>query len=79
MSPRAKADIDLVYRHTHRDYRSDPGVVPRTVLVLRLGGTTQTTVEGLTDEEFEGKLRYARGAEARRKARIAEKRAAKVA
>lgn len=62
----------LIWRHTSKDYR---GVVggEKTILVLRLGGTTLVPLSGLTDAELADSLKYAQHAEAKRLAKKAAK------
>lgn len=57
-------DLDLIWKHTHRDYRGTMNGV-RTILTLRQGGTTLVPLDGLTDAEKADKLAYAKSREAR--------------
>ena len=52
---RSKADISLIWRHTHPDYR---GRIDgkRSILVNRNGGTQSVPIESLTDSEWSGYL-----------------------
>lgn len=57
-------DLDLIWKHTHRDYRGTMNGV-RTILTLRQGGTTLVRLDDLTDDEKADKLKYAKSREAR--------------
>lgn len=50
--------LNLIYRHTHPDYKGGGKGVFRTILVYR-GGTALVLLEHLTDAEIEDKLAYA--------------------
>jgi len=54
----------LIWKHTHRDFRSDAGE-PRAILVLRAGATTVVPLELLTEEEVARLLPPAQRSEAR--------------
>lgn len=59
-------DRQLIWKHTHRDFRSVIGGV-RYVLVLREGGTHLVPLGDLNDAECALKLAYAEAREARAK------------
>jgi hypothetical protein len=65
---RSKNDYNLIWRHTHRDYR---GVIDgqRTILVFR-NGSQLVLLTSLTDEEFSTRLASAKTAEQRRKGNV---------
>lgn len=50
--------LKLIYRHTHKDYKSVIGGVG-AILVLRAGGTHLVGMTSLTDAEIANKLVYA--------------------
>lgn len=52
------AKLNLIYRHTHRDYRGSGKGPARTILVLR-GTTSLILLDELTDAEIADKLPYA--------------------
>jgi hypothetical protein len=56
---RTHANINLIWKHTHSDYRGKLSGI-KSCLVLRSGGTTLTTIIGLTDQEFKYKLAAAK-------------------
>jgi hypothetical protein len=58
----------LIWRHTSKDYRGVVGGA-KTILVLRLGGTTLVPLSGLTDAELASELKSAQHAEAKRLAK----------
>lgn len=49
--------LNLIYRHTHADYRGKLGI-ERAILIYRQG-TTLVPLSALTDEEIAAKLPYA--------------------
>jgi hypothetical protein len=62
---RSYDDIRSIWRSTHPDFRGEIDGT-KCVLVLRAGsGTCSVAIEDLTDSEFDDKLRYAKGREAR--------------
>ena len=60
--------LQLIWRHTHRDYRGTMKGV-RNILVLRRGGTTLVPLSDLTDAEIADRLPRALRREADRKAK----------
>ena len=64
-----KQQLQLIWRHTHADYRGVIHGVP-SILVLRKGGTQAVMLDDLTDQEIESNLRYAVSAEERRLKRL---------
>jgi hypothetical protein len=55
-----KADkLNLIYRHTHRDFKSGKKGEGRNILMLTIHGTTLVPITALTDKEIEDKLPYA--------------------
>jgi len=58
--------LKLIYRHTHRDFKSVIGGVG-AILVLRPGGTTLVGMTSLTEAEIADKLPYAIKKEAERR------------
>lgn len=61
--------LQLIYRHTHRDYKGRVSGVP-SILVLR-GSTMLFPLSDLTDEEIASRLPYAQHQEAKRTERAA--------
>lgn len=58
--------LTLIWRHTHRDYRSDPGA-PRAILVNGgAQGTLSVLLDALTDDQIEAQLPSAHRAELKR-------------
>jgi len=54
-----EAKLNLIYRHTSRDYKNGGKGDARAILVLRKGGTSLVPLIALTDEEIADKLTYA--------------------
>jgi len=54
-----EAKLNLIYRHTSRDYKNSGKGDARAILVLRKEGTTLVPLIALTDEEIEAKYPYA--------------------
>jgi hypothetical protein len=54
-----EAKLNLIYRHTSRDYKNNAKGDDRAILVLRAGGTHLVPLIALTDAEIEDKLTYA--------------------
>lgn len=50
--------LNLIYRHTHRDYRGSGKGPDRTILALR-GTTALVLLDELTDAEIADRLPYA--------------------
>lgn len=63
-----KQQLQLIWRHTHPDFRGIINGIP-SVLTLRDGGTTLVGIDCLTDREIEAKLICAVQLEARRLAK----------
>ena len=60
-----KADkLNLIYLHTHRDFKGSGKGTARAILVFR-NGTTLVPLTALTDEEIAAKLPYALHKESR--------------
>lgn len=60
--------LNLIYRHTHRDYRGSGKGADRSILVLR-GATCVVLLSQLTEAEIEDKMSYAIWAENKRLAK----------
>ncbi|MBF84608.1 MAG: hypothetical protein CL489_09050 [Acidobacteria bacterium] len=56
---RNQKDINLIWKHTHNDYRGKLGG-KKSILVLQNGVTTLSTIENLPDDVFEEKLKMAK-------------------
>jgi hypothetical protein len=50
--------LNLIYRHTHRDYKGSGKGEDRTILIYR-NGTSLVPLKALTDAEIERDLPYA--------------------
>ena len=50
--------LNLIFRWTHQDYKSEPGQLKR-LLILRKEGTCSVLLSSLTDEEIARHLPYA--------------------
>lgn len=55
---RNKKEIRLVWKHTHRDFKSNSNGVKK-VMYMENGVTTLGPIETMPEEEFQRKLNYA--------------------
>jgi hypothetical protein len=56
---RTKRDINLIYKHTHNDFKSNSNNVKKVMFLSELGCTTLGSIENLPDNVFNEKLAYA--------------------
>ena len=56
---RTAADLDLIWRATHSDFRVTYGN-DRCILICRQGITTLVALTDMTDDEFADKIAYAK-------------------
>lgn len=68
-----KAALTLIYRHTHKDFKSTPGMGKNILMYVTGKGTCLVALDSLTDAQIAEKLPYAERKEAERLAKIAAK------
>jgi len=56
---RTKREINLIYKHTHRDFKSNSNGVKKVMFLSERGWTTLGPIESLPEKIFKDKLEYA--------------------
>ena len=56
---RTKREINLIYKHTHRDFKSNSNGVKKVMFLSERGCTTLGPIESLPEKIFKNKLNWA--------------------